>query len=93
LKSSRRTHSPEFKAKVALAAMRGDKTIAELASEFGIHGHQIQLWKKTMQENAALVFEKPNGKNDDKSENSAELLRKIGQLTIEKDFLSRKLGR
>ena len=93
MKSVRRLHSPEFKAKVALAAIRGDKTVAELSSEFGIHGHQIQSWKKTMLENAGLVFEKPTGKHDEKGENSPELLRKIGQLTVENDFLARKLGR
>lgn len=93
LKSTRRKHNPDFKAKVALAAIRGDKTIAELSAEFGIHAHQIMSWKKTMLENAGSVFEKANGKPEDKSDNSAELLQKIGQLTIERDFLARVLGR
>lgn len=93
MKSTRRIHNPEFKAKVALAAIRGEKTIADLAAEHGIHGHQIQSWKKTLLDHASSVFEKPHGKPQDKSEDSAELLKKIGQLTIEKDFLARRLGR
>ncbi len=78
---------------MALAAIRGDKTIAELAGEFGVHPHQIQSWKKTMLDNAGIVFEKANGKRENKSDNSAELLQTIGQLTVERDFLARKLGR
>jgi transposase len=93
LKSSRRKHSTEFKAKVALAAIREDKTMAELAAEFGVHPHQIQLWKKALLSNASAAFEKTNGKTEDKGVNSAELLQTIGQLTVERDFLARKLGR
>ena len=93
LKSSRKKHSPDFKAKVALAAVRGEKTIAELAGDFGVHPHQIQTWKKTLLDNAGSAFEKTNGKADDKGVNSAELLQTIGQLTVERDFLARKLGR
>jgi transposase-like protein len=93
LKKSRRFHNPDFKAKVALAAIRGEKTIADLAAEYGVHTHQIQQWKKMMLDHAGSVFEKGNGKSEDKSDNSAELLQKIGQLTIERDFLARKLGR
>ncbi len=93
MKSLRRKHSQDFKAKVALAAIRGDKTIAELAGEFGVHPHQIQTWKKTLLDNAGVAFEKTTGKAEDKSVNTAELLQTIGQLTVERDFLSRKLGR
>jgi transposase len=93
LKISRRKHSGDFKAKVALAAIRGDKTIAELAGEFGVHAHQIQSWKKTLLDNAGTAFDKTNRQTEDKSNNSAELLQKIGQLTVERDFLARKLGR
>lgn len=92
MKTSRRKHTAPFKAKVALAAVRGDKTVAELASQFGVHPHQIHNWKKTLLENAVVAFEKPNG-GTDKSEDVGELYEKIGQLTVERDFLSRVLGR
>jgi len=92
LKRSRRKHSPEFKAKVALAAIRGDKTMAELAAEFEVHPHQIQNWKKHLIDSADEVFEKPNSKKEDRAENTGELFKKIGQLTVERDFLARKLG-
>ena len=52
----RRNHSPEFKAKVALAAIQGDKTLAQLAEQFGLHANQIVEWKKQLQEHAASVF-------------------------------------
>jgi transposase-like protein len=93
LKRTRRKHNSEFKAKVALAAVKGDKTVAELAGEFGVHPHQIQSWKKTLLENAINVFEKPTSKDDSKTENVGELYEKIGQLTVERDFLARVLGR
>lgn len=92
MKRSRRKHSSEFKAKVALAAVRGDRTMAELAAEFEVHPHQIQNWKKQLVESAGDVFEKPRKKGDNKTEDSEELFKKIGQLTVERDFLARKLG-
>jgi transposase len=92
LKRSRRKHNSEFKAKVALAAVKGDKTVSELAAEFGVHPHQIQNWKKALLENAGAVFEKPNASADKKTENVGELYEKIGQLTVERDFLARVLG-
>jgi transposase-like protein len=92
LKTSRRKHTAAFKAKVALAAVRGEKTAAELASQFGVHPHQIHNWKKTLLENAGAVFEKATG-GSEKSEDVGELYEKIGQLTVERDFLSRVLGR
>jgi transposase len=93
LKNSRKLHSTDFKAKVALAAVRGDTTIADLAGQYGVHPHQIQTWKKTLLANAGNAFEKSNGKTEDKGVNSSELLQTIGKLTVERDFLARKLGR
>ena len=92
MKSARRKHSPEFKAKVAMAAARGDKTVSELAGEFGVHPHQIHAWKKVLVENVTVLFEKPSTTGETKSEDSEPLYAKIGQLTIERDFLARKLG-
>jgi transposase len=92
LKTSRRKHTSAFKAKVALAAVRGEKTVAELAAQFDVHPHQIHNWKKTLLENAVAVFEKPASGNE-KNEDVGELYEKIGQLTVERDFLSRVLGR
>lgn len=92
MKTSRRKHTSAFKAKVALAAVRGEKTVAELASQFDVHPHQIHNWKKTLLENAVAVFEKPTS-GTEKNESVGELYEKIGQLTVERDFLSRVLGR
>lgn len=92
MKAVRRKHNPDFKAKVALAALRGDKTLADLASEYGLHTHQIQEWKKHLSEHVSSVFERSTGKVESKDANSDVLLQKIGQLTVERDFLARKLG-
>lgn len=75
-----------------MAAARGDKTISELASDFKVHPHQIQTWKKILLENMTALFEKPSSTSESKTEDSEPLYAKIGQLTIERDFLARKLG-
>lgn len=97
MKQTRTKHSASFKAKVALAAIKGDRTVAELASEFGVHPSQIHGWKKTLQDGAVGVFE---GGGDSTAKagpaNEAqvgELYRQIGQLKVENDFLSKRLGR
>ena len=93
LKITRRKHTSAFKAKVALAAVKGEKTVSELAAQFAVHPHQINNWKKTLLENAVSAFEKQNSGTEAKSEKVGELYEKIGQLTVERDFLSRVLGR
>ena len=91
MSKKRRNHSPEFKAKVALAAARGDKTTSELASQYNIHPSQITQWKQELIENASLFAGKSAKK--DGSEEVDKLHAKIGQLTMENDFLAKVLGR
>ena len=89
----RRTHSSAFKAKVALAAIKGDRTLAELADQFQIHPNQIQTWKKQLLESAEEVFDRRGTRRRDQEADLKELHAKIGQLAMEKDFLSKALGR
>ena len=95
MKQTRKKHSAGFKAKVALAAIKGDRTIAELAGEFGVHPNQIYNWKKQLLDGAASVFEGGGSAVEGTaSEAPVDLLyRQIGQLKVENDFLSRKLGK
>jgi transposase-like protein len=91
-KRNRRTHSPAFKAKVALAALKGDKTLAELAQQFDVHPNQITDWKKQLQERVAEVFE--TGQTSAGPPVDVKVLHaKIGQLTLENDFLESALGK
>ena len=91
-KRTRRTHSPGFKAKVALAALKGEKTLAELAKFFDVHPHQITMWKAQLREGAAGVFGSGPGAADAVPEVDLKVLHaKIGELTLEKDFCSTAL--
>ncbi|MEK7873746.1 MAG: transposase [Chloroflexota bacterium] len=87
MEEQRRKHSAAFKAKVALAAVRGDATVAELASRFGVHPAQIHTWKRALQEGAAAVFAEGGGKREKQADALVDrLYRQIGQLKVERDF-------
>lgn len=89
----RRNHSPAFKAKVALAAVRGDRTLAELAEQFDVHPNQIQDWKKRLMSSAEEVFGDKALSTEDKRVEAEKLHAMIGRLTMENDFLAKALGR
>ena len=91
--TTRRNHAPEFKAKVAMAALRGDKTLAELSSEFGVHQAMIAKWLRQLKDDAASVFAKKQEHTGVPEKQIMKLHAKIGQLTIERDFLAKACGR
>jgi transposase len=90
---TRRNHTPAFKAKVALAAMRGDKTVAELVQQFDVHASQITAWKTQLQEGAAGMFGVGPAEVQPAAVDVKTLHAKIGELTLEVDFLAGALGK
>ena len=89
----RKKHSASLKAKVALEAASEKKTLAELASEYGVHPSQIIKWKKELLERAGEIFDKSASQNaKDLETREAELYRQIGQLKVEVDWLKKKSG-
>ena len=93
MKRKRRNHSSVFKAKVALAAVKGDKTMAELAEQFDVHPNQIQDWRKKLLDNADTVFGREDRHREEAVGKVKDLHAKIGQLTMERDFLEEGLTR
>ena len=94
MKESRRKHSPSFKAKVALEAIKGEETIAQIASRFEVHPTLVTKWKKALQDEAASIFGEDHARKKREDENLVgRLYQQIGQLKVEKDFLENVLRR
>jgi transposase-like protein len=92
-KRPRRNHTPAFKAKVALSAIKGDRTLAQLAEQFDVHPNQIASWKAQLEEGAADVFGLGRGGASQPAVDVKSLHAKIGELTLENDFLEGALGK
>lgn len=86
----KKTYGSKFKSQVALEAMHGDRTIAEIASEYNLHPNLVSQWKKKLMEDAADIFATKKEKQSEEQFPEEELLRKIGQLNVENDFLRKK---
>ena len=93
MSKKRRNHSPDFKAKVALAAIKGDETLNELSQRFGINANLIVRWKKQLLESSSEVFASGKGLAPDRESEIKTLQAKIGEITMVNDFLSKALGR
>ena len=91
VQNMRKSHNAAFKAKVALEAIKGEKTIAQLSSEFGVHGNQIRQWRKQLLEELPRIFSDRRHKGDqEREELLSELYQQIGQLKVELDWLKKK---
>ena len=89
----RKKHGKEFKAKVALEAIRGEQTIQEIAQKYEVHPNQVTQWKRQLLDNATSAFEKPGKKSQADKEiemKEDQLFSQIGRLKIENDFLKKK---
>lgn len=93
MKKQRRKHSAEFKAQVALEALKGIETISEIAAKYEVHPVQIGNWKKELLARMPEVFERKNAAKGQEAEKERDALeRKVGQLTMEVDWLEKKCG-
>lgn len=93
-KTKRTRYSAEFKAKVAIEAMKGEKTMSELGAKYGVHPNMVAQWKRHAVESMADVFSgKAGARNNAHESQVKDLHAKIGQLTVERDFLANAFGR
>lgn len=92
MSNKRKKYSPEFKAKVALAAIKNEETVSELAARFGVHPKMIHNWKRSLLDNAAGVFDKSQKAKKSNDAKVDELYKQIGKLKVANDFLSEKLN-
>ncbi len=92
MSTKRRNYSPQFKAKVAVAALQNHEPIAELAARFEIHPTMIHNWKRSLIDSAADIFDKGHKSRKQNEAQVDNLFRQIGQLKVENDFLSKKLS-
>jgi len=92
MSNKRKKYSPEFKAKVALAAIKNDETVSELAARFGVHPTMIHNWKRSLLDSAADVFGKGQKAKKYNETKVDELYKQIGKLKVANDFLSEKLN-
>ena len=93
MSKTRRNHSPQFKAKVAVEALQGEKTVHEIAAKYQVHPTQVTQWRRQLIDQAADVFAGKPANSGDAAPDREALLAKIGSLTVERDFLSRALGK
>ena len=92
MSKKRKHYGSSFKSKVALAAIKGDQTTAEIAARFQIHPTMVSTWKRLLQERASELFDTKGDKQGKSHQAEVDnLYRQIGQLTVERDFLARKL--
>ena len=89
--TKRRRFTSDFKARVALEALRGDRTVQEIAGRHKVHPNQVSTWKKQALEGLGAIFEQGAGKSDDRETDVRDLHAKIGELAVQNDFLSRAL--
>ena len=92
MSNKRKKYNPEFKAKVALAALKNEETTSELAARFGVHPTMIASWKRALLDGAPDIFDKGQKSRKQTEEHVDELYKQIGRLTVERDFLSKKLS-